>query len=87
MNTVLKTHSLFVKKYNGLVQMILFLVSYGVCSLFTIIPLTETTEIAVELIFQNKPNSKNELKQLFTFITSGTHFLFKGNFHDQIDGV
>ena len=65
-----------------------FLVSYDVCSLFTSIPLSET--IAVELIFQNKPNlkiSKNELQQLFKFATSSTHFLFKGNFYDQIDGV
>ena len=60
-----------------------FLVSCDVCSLFTSIPLTEIIEIAVELIFQNKPNlkiSKNELKQLFKCATSGTHFLFKGNF-------
>ena len=50
----------------------------------------ETIEIAVELIFQNKPNlkiSKNELQQLFKFATFGTHFLFKGDFYDQIDGV
>ena len=67
-----------------------FLLSYDVCSLFTSIPLSETIEIAVELIFQNKPNLKifkNELQQLFKFATSGTHFLFKGNFYEQIDGV
>ena len=38
-----------------------FLVSYDVCSLFTSIPLTEIKEIAVELIFQNKPNLKMNL--------------------------
>ena len=67
-----------------------FPVLYDVCSLFTSIPLTKTIEIAVELIFQNKPNlkiSKYELKQHFKFATSGTHFLFKGNFYDQNDGV
>ena len=67
-----------------------FLVSYDVCSLFTSIPLQETLNIAVELIFQNKPElkiSKKELRQLFEFVTSGTHFLFKSNFYDQIDGV
>ena len=67
-----------------------FLVSWDVCSLFTSIPLTETIEIAVKLIFQNKTNLKifkNELKQLFKFATSGTHLLFKGNFYDQSDGV
>ena len=56
-----------------------FLVSY-VCRPFTSILLTETIEIAVELCFQNKPNlkiSNNELKQLFKFATSGTHFCLK----------
>ena len=32
-----------------------FLVSYDVCSLFTSIPLQETIEIAVKLIFENNP--------------------------------
>ena len=67
-----------------------FLVSYDVCSLFTSIPLQETIEIAVELVFENNPQlkvTKCELKQLFNFPTSGTHFIFNGSFHDQIDGV
>ena len=67
-----------------------FLVSYDVCSLFTSIPLQETIEIAVELIFENNPQlkvMKHELKQLFNFATSGTHFVFNGSFYDQIDGV
>ena len=60
-----------------------FLVSYDVCSLFTSIPLQETIQIAVELIFQNNPQlkvTKRELKQLFNFATSGTHFIFNGGF-------
>ena len=32
-------------------------------------------------------NSRQELKKLFEFATSGTHFLFDGNYYDQIDGV
>ena len=67
-----------------------FLVSYDVCSLFTSIPLQETIQIAVELIFQNNPQlkvTKRELKQLFNFATSGTHFIFNGSFYDQVDGV
>ena len=47
-----------------------FLVSYDVCSLFTSIPLAETTEIAVELIFENNRQlkvMKRELKQFFNF--------------------
>ena len=67
-----------------------FLVSRDVCRLFTSIPLQETIEIAVELIFENNPQlkvTKRELKQLFNFATSGTHFIFNGSFYDQIDGV
>ena len=66
-----------------------YLVLY-VCSLFTSIPLQETIQIAVELIFQNSPQLKvrtRDLKQLFNFATSGTHFIFNGSFYDQIDCV
>ena len=31
--------------------------------------------------------SKSDLKKLFLFCTSQTHFLFQGNYYDQIDGV
>ena len=67
-----------------------FLVWCDVCSLFTSIPLQETIEIAVELIFENNPQlkvTKRELKQLFNFATSVSHFIFNGSFYDQIDGV
>ena len=66
------------------------LISYDVCSLFTSIPLKETIDIAVDLLFEHNPDfkiTKNELKKLFDFATSGTHFLFDGSFYDQIDGV
>ena len=67
-----------------------FLVSYDVRSLFTSLPLQETIEIAVELIFQNNPQinvTKGELKQLFNFATSGIHFIFSGGFYDEVDGI
>ena len=67
-----------------------FLISYDVCSLFTKFPLKETIDIAVNLLFEHNPDfkiAKNELKELFDFATSGTHFLFDGSFYDQIDGV
>ena len=67
-----------------------FLVSFDVCSLFTSIPLQETIDIAVVLIFKNNRQlkvTKRELKQLFDFATSGTHFIFSGSFYDQIDEV
>ena len=58
--------------------------------MFTNIPLNETIDIAVDLIFTSKPDLKitrNDLKQLFMFATSKTCFLFNGDYYDQIDGV
>ena len=67
-----------------------FLVSYDVTSLFTNIPLQETIDIGINLIFNHSPNlniTRKELKKLFLFATSQTYFIFKSNFYNQIDGV
>ena len=67
-----------------------FLVSYDLTSLFTIIPLQETIDIATNLIFNHNPNLniiRKELKKLFRFATSQTHFIFNSKFYNQIDGV
>ena len=67
-----------------------FLISYDVTSLFTNIPLSETIDLAVNTIFQHEPNlkmKKEELRKLFTFATSESHFIFDGKIYDQIDGV
>ena len=69
---------------------IVILVSFDVTSLFTNIPLNETVNLAVDLILSNEPNlkiNKDELKKLFFFATAQTHFLFNGDFFDQIGGV
>ena len=61
-----------------------FLVFYDVCSLFTNIPLTETTDIAVGLIFENNTRfkiSKVDLKELFRFATSGIYLFWQWNHH------
>ena len=66
------------------------LVSYDVTSLFTKIPPQETTDIAISLIFNHDPNlniTKQDLKKLFLFATSQTHFTFNSKFYNQIDGV
>ena len=63
----------------------IYLVLYDICSLFTNIPLQETIEIEVKLIFENNPQlqvTKRELKKRFNFATSGTHFIFCGSFYD-----
>ena len=71
-----------------------FLVSYDVTSLFTNIPLQETIDIAINLVFNHNPNlniTKKELKKLFLFATSQTHFIFISfflfKFYNQIDGI
>ena len=67
-----------------------FLVSYDVTSLFTYIPLQETIDIAINLLFNHNPNlniTRKELKKLFLFTTSKTHVIFNSIFYNQIDGV
>ena len=67
-----------------------FLVSYDITSLFTNIPLQETIDIAINLIFNHNPNlniTRKELKKLFLFATSQTHFIFNSKFYNQIDAV
>ena len=46
---------------------------------FLYIPLQETIDMAINLIFNDNPNlniTKEELKKLFLFVTSQTHFIF-----------
>ena len=64
-----------------------FLVSYDVTSLFTNIPLQETIDIAINLIFNHNPNLNITRKELFLFATSQTHFVFNSKFYNQTDGV
>ena len=67
-----------------------FMVSFDVVSLFTSIPLDETIDLAVNLLMDNEPSikmSKKQLKKLFHFATAQTHFMFNGDYYDQVDGV
>ena len=73
-----------VRDYNN------FLVSFDVSSLFTNIPLNETIELALDYILSNNPEvniSRKDLKKLFQFATSETHFYFNGEIYEQVDGV
>ena len=66
------------------------LVSYGVTSLFTTIPLQEAIYTAINLTFNHNPNlniTKKEFKKLFLSATSQTHFIFNSKFYNQINGV
>ena len=65
-------------------------VPYDVTSLFTNIPLHESIDIAKNPIFNHNPNlniTRKELKKLFLFATSQTHFIFNSKFYNQIDGI
>ena len=66
-----------------------YMVSFDVTSLFTNIPLNETIDIAVDLLFDkcNIKMSRIQMKKLFKFATAQTHFLYNGEYFDQIDGV
>ena len=67
-----------------------FLVSYDVTILFTNIPLQQTIDIAINLIFNHNPNlniTKNNLKDFSFCPISQSHFIFKGKFYNQIDGI
>ena len=68
-----------------------FFVSCDVTSLFTNIPLQETLDIAINLIFNHNPNlniPKKELNFFFFFATSQAHFIiFNSKFYNQIDEV
>ena len=66
------------------------LISYDVSSLFTCIPLKETTDVAVNLLFEHNPGlniTNADFKRPFEFEPSGTYFFFRGTLCDQIDGV
>ena len=61
-------------------------VLFPVTSLFINIPLQETIDIAINLIFNQNINlniTKKELKKLFLFGTSQIHFIFNSNFFNQ----
>ena len=65
-----------------------FVVSFDVCSLSANIPLDEAIDLAVDFIIDNILNiNRADLKKLFSFTTSRTHFLFNGSLYDQVDCV
>ena len=66
-----------------------FLVSYNITSLFINIPLQDTIDIAINLIFSHNPNlniTKKELKNFSFSLHHGLSF-FNSKFYSQIDGV
>ena len=61
-----------------------------VTSLFTNVPLDETIQICLDKLYSlpDPPQlPRSFLKDLLQFATKKSHFLFDGQFYDQIDGV
>lgn len=64
--------------------------SFDVCSLFTNVPLDETIEICLAKLYAlpDPPSlPRHVLKDLLLFVTKKSHFVFDGDYYDQIDGV
>ena len=64
--------------------------SFDVCSLFTNVPLDETIQICLTKLYSlpDPPTlPRTVLKDLLEFATKKSHFIFDGQYYDQIDGV
>ena len=68
-----------------------YMSSLDVDSLFTNIPLDETIDICVELLFKDNDIAhglnKSEFRTLLSLATKESFILFDGNYYQQIDGV
>ena len=64
--------------------------SFDVCSLFTNVPLDETIQICLTKLYSlpDPPTlPRTVLKDLLEFATKKSHFIFDGQYYDQVDGV
>ena len=64
--------------------------SFDVSSLFTNVPLDETIQICLEKLYAlpDPPTlPRHVLKVLLEYVTKKSHFIFDGDYYDQIDGV
>ena len=67
------------------------MVSFDVESLFTNLPLDETINICLDLLYEGKEfvegMTREEFKKLLELATSYTLILFNGEYYKQVDGV
>ena len=65
--------------------------SFDIQSLFTNIPLDETIDICVDIVYNKRKKVKGMLKryfkQLLTLSVKSSFFLFNGVYYKQVDGV
>ena len=66
------------------------MVLFDVSSLFTNVSFNETTELALDYILSNNLDViifRKDLKKLFKFTTSKTHFCFNGDIYEKVNRV
>ena len=67
-----------------------FLTSFDVTSLYTNIPIKETIDIAVDVVYQNgnsfRNMNKKDFRRLLEICTEDNHFLFNGEHYTQFEG-
>ena len=69
--------------------------SFDVSSLFTNIPLEQSIDLCIELLFSDNESleyrdcslSRSQFRKLLSFAVKENHFVFNGQLYDQIDGV
>ena len=64
--------------------------SSDVASLFTNVPLDETIQICLDKLYclpDPRALPRKVLRKLLEFATKKSHFIFDGQYYDQIDGV
>ena len=68
-----------------------YMCSFDVASLFTSIPVNETIEICLDLLYKDSELVNNltraQFKKLLVFCVKENHFTFNEQYFDQIDGV
>ena len=68
-----------------------YMCSFDVASLFTSIPVNETIEICIDLLYKDSELVNNltraQFKKLLVFCVKENHFTFNEQYFDQIDGV
>ncbi|CAF4673899.1 unnamed protein product [Rotaria sp. Silwood1] len=90
---MIKDSSSFVKDLHALDDPLstFKMVSFDVVNLYTNIPVDKTINIILKELYENRPVppiiERNDLKELLTFATTKSHFLFDGKIYDQVDGV
>ena len=68
-----------------------YMCSYDIVSLFTNIPINETIEISLDMLYKDTNLvhglTRLQFKKLLIYCVKQNHFVFNGMYYDQVDGV